>query len=361
MYRYIIRRLLAAIPTIVIISIMVSLLIRLQPGDVLMANLEEGGSFTKEGLNRMRYELGLTRTWPHQYQCWVVGDLLNWAAGSADPDALTSDGLPKDASILTLGFLGERPLIGECDGGGLIRADFGKSLDSRRDILEQIAKRSRVSVQLAFMAMVTAVVISLPLGIIAAVKQDSWIDYTSRFFSVLGLSVPDFFTATVLLYVLSVYVGWLPPFGYFSLWSDTWTNLQAYTIPAVIVGYRLSAISARMTRSAMLEVLRQDYVRTARAKGLNERPIILRHSLRNALIPVVTIMGTQLSFLLGGIVLIEVVFSLPGVGSLLLNAVEVRDYPVVQGVVLLTSCTFILMNLLVDLSYALIDPRIRYS
>ena len=359
MYRYVIRRLIAAVPTIIIISILVSLLIRLQPGSVLMANLEEGGSYTEEELDLMAYNLGITRTWPHQYQCWVVGDLLNWAVTPAVQDP--NSAVPKDGSILTLGFLGEKPLLGECDGGGLIRADFGQSLDSRRDILEQIGKRARVSIQLALMAMVVAISVALPLGIIAAVKQDSWVDYVSRLFSVLGLSVPDFFTATVLLYILSVWVGWTPPFGYFSFWSDTWTNLQAYTIPALIVGYRLSAISARMTRSAMLEVLRQDYVRTARAKGLEERPVILKHSLRNALIPVVTIMGTQLSFLLGGIVLIEVVFSLPGLGSLLLNAVEVRDYPVVQGVVVLTSITFILMNLLVDLSYALIDPRIRYS
>ena len=359
MYRYIIRRLIAAIPTIIIISVLVSLLIRLQPGNVLMANLEEGGSFTEEELERMAYDLGITRTWPHQYQCWVIGDLLNWAASPTEQ--VEGSAVPRDGSIVSIGFMGEKPLLGECDGGGLIRADFGKSLDSRRDILEQIGKRARVSVQLALMAIVTAIAIALPLGIIAAVKQDSWIDYTSRFFSVLGLSVPDFFTATVLLYVLSVWVGWLPDFRYFSIWSQPWENFQIMIFPALIVGYRLSAISARMTRSAMLEVLRQDYVRTARAKGLNERPVILKHSLRNALIPVVTIMGTQLSFMLGGIVLIEVVFSLPGLGTLLLNAVEVRDYPVVQGVVILTSVTFILMNLLVDLSYALIDPRIRYA
>ena len=340
MYRYIIRRLLAAIPTIIIISILVSLLIRLQPGDVLMSNLDEGGSYTPEELHRMRSDLGLNRSWPHQYQCWVVGDLLN-----ALPD---------------LGA-GGRPWFGDCDGDGLIRADFGTSLHSGRDVLEQIGKRSRISIQLAVMAMAIAISIALPLGIVSAVKQDSWNDYASRFFSILGLSVPDYFLATLLLYVLSVWVGWLPQFGFYALWEQPLQNLQALIFPALIVGYRLSAISARMTRSAMLEVLRQDYVRTARSKGLNERVVILRHSLRNALIPVVTIMGSQFSFLLGGIVIIEVVFSLPGVGTLALNAVEVRDYPVVQGVVLLTSFIFILMNLLVDLSYALIDPRIRYS
>ena len=340
MYRYIVRRALAAIPTIVIISVLVSLLIRLQPGDVLMAGLDEGGSFSDEQLEAMREELGLNRSWPHQYQCWVVGDLLNRI-----PDI----------------NVGGRPWIGDCEGGGLIRADFGTSLDSGRDVLEQIGKRSRISIQLAFMAMTIAIGIALPLGIVSAVKQDTPVDYASRFFSVLGLSVPDYFIATVLLYGLSVWVGWLPQFGYYALWEQPLQNLQALIFPALIVGYRLSAISARMTRSAMLEVLRQDYVRTARSKGLTERVVILRHSLRNALIPVITIMGAQFSFLLGGIVIIEIVFSLPGIGTLGLNAIQVRDYPIVQGVVLLTSVIFVTANLLVDLSYALIDPRIRYS
>ena len=209
--------------------------------------------------------------------------------------------------------------------------------------------------------MIVAVAIALPLGILSAVKQDSWIDYVARLFSIMGLSVPDYFIATVLLYGLSVWVGWLPQFGYFPIWEDPKSNLLAVVFPALIVGYRLSAISARMTRSAMLEVLRQDYVRTARSKGLNERAVIFKHSLRNALIPVITIMGSQFSFLLGGIVIIEIVFSLPGIGTLWLNAIQVRDYPVVQGVVMLTSLVFISANLLVDLSYAVIDPRIRYS
>jgi peptide/nickel transport system permease protein len=332
MYRYIIRRVLAAVPTIVIVSVLVSLLIRLQPGDVIMNGIEEGGTFTPEQLVAARHELGLDRPWIVQYQCWVLGDVLN-----------SVPGMP------------------ECDGSGLFRGDFGTSLDSGRDVLEQIGKRSRISIQLSIMAMSIAVAIALPLGIISAVKQDSWIDYVARFFSVLGLSIPDYFIATLFLYFLSVWVGWLPTFGYFSLFADPWNNFKALIFPAVIVGYRLSAISARMTRSAMLEVLRQDYVRTARSKGLTERVVIIRHSLRNALIPVITIMGAQLSHLLGGVVIIEIVFSLPGLGTLGLNAINVRDYPTVQGVVLLTSIVFVSANLLVDLSYALIDPRIRYA
>jgi peptide/nickel transport system permease protein len=165
----------------------------------------------------------------------------------------------------------------------------------------------------------------------------------------------------MLLLFLSLYVGWLPEFGYFPIWEDPSRNLQALVFPALIVGYRYSAISARMTRSAMLEVLREDYVRTARAKGLPERTVVMRHGLRNALIPVITIMGSQLSHLLGGLVVVEVIFALPGMGRLALDAVVDRDYTVLQGTVLVISTIFVVMNLIVDLSYAVIDPRIRYT
>ena len=313
---YIIRRLLIAIPSLVLVSILIAGLVRLQPGDVVMARLADSGHVTDEDIEVMRRELGLHRSFPVQYVEWM---------------------------------------------SGVLRGDLGESLWSGRDVLETLATRSRVSVQLAVMAMTVAIAVAIPLGILSAVKQNTWMDYTARMFSITGLSVPDFFLATMLLYVLSVWVGWLPDFGYTPPWEDPWANVQAFIFPALIVGYRFSAISARMTRSAMLEVLRQDYVRTARSKGLVERIIIVRHALRNALIPVVTIMGSQLTFLLGGLVIIEVVFSLPGVGTLGFEAIQVRDYPVVQGVVFFTALLFITTNLLVDLSYAVIDPRIRYS
>ena len=313
---YLIRRLIAAVPTLIVVSILVAGLIRLQPGDAIMAQLEEGGLLDEEDLIRIRAELGIDRPFPVQYWDWI---------------------------------------------NGVVVGDFGNSLENNRDVLTQIAKRSRVSVQLAIMAMAVAIVIAIPLGVISSVKQDSWVDYVARLFSIGGLSIPDYFIATILLWVLSVKVGWLPEIRYYAPWDEPAKNLQLLLFPALIVGYRLSAISARMTRSAMLEVLRQDYIRTARSKGLNERVVILRHSLRNALIPVVTIMGSQFSFLLGGVVIIEIVFSLPGIGTLLLNAVDTRDYPVVQGVVIITSLVHITANLFVDLSYAVIDPRIRYS
>ena len=313
---YLIRRLIAAVPTLIVVSILVAGLIRLQPGDAIMAQLEEGGLLDEEDLIRIRAELGIDRPFPVQYWDWI---------------------------------------------NGVVVGDFGNSLQNNRDVLTQIGKRSRVSIQLAIMAMAVAIVIAIPLGVISSVKQDSWVDYVARLFSIGGLSIPDYFIATILLWVLSVKVGWLPEIRYYVPWDEPVKNLQLLLFPALIVGYRLSAISARMTRSAMLEVLRQDYIRTARSKGLNERVVILRHSLRNALIPVVTIMGSQFSFLLGGVVIIEIVFSLPGIGTLLLNAVDTRDYPVVQGVVIITSLVHISANLFVDLSYAVIDPRIRYS
>ena len=316
MGQYIIRRLLIAIPSLIIVTILIAGLIRLQPGDVVMARLADSGHVTKEDIRVMRVDLGLDRSFPEQYVSWMAG---------------------------------------------VLRGDLGESLWSGRDVLETLATRSRVSVQLALMAMTVAVLAAVPLGILSAVKQNTWMDYAARMFSITGLSVPDFFLATMLLYVLSVWVGWLPSFGYTPPWEDPWANVQAFIFPALIVGYRFSAISARMTRSAMLEVLRQDYVRTARSKGLMEHMIIVKHALRNALIPVVTIMGSQLSFLLGGLVIIEVVFSLPGVGTLGFEAIQVRDYPVVQGVVLFTALLFVGANLLIDLSYAVIDPRIRYS
>ena len=316
MGRYIIRRLLIALPSLVIVTILISGLLRLQPGDVVMARLSEGGVVTEEQIAEMRAQLGLDKPYPQQYVEWVAG---------------------------------------------VLRGDLGDSLFKNRDVLSTLVTRSRVSVQLALMAMFFAVLAAIPLGILSAIRQDSWMDYVARLFSITGLSVPDFFLATMLLYVLSVWVGWLPEFGYTPPWEDPWKNFTAMIFPALIVGYRFSAISARMTRSAMLEVLRQDYVRTARAKGLVERVIIFKHALRNALIPVITIMGSQLTFLLGGLVIIEIVFRMPGVGTMGFEAIEVRDYPEVQGVVLFTAILFIISNLLVDLSYALIDPRIRYS
>ena len=315
MGQYIVRRLLLAVPSVLLVSLVIFSLMRIVPGDVVMARISEGGFLTEEALAEIRAELGIDRPFMQQYVSWL---------------------------------------------GHALQGDLGKSLWSDEPVLRTILERSKVSVQLAVMGMAMTVMIAIPLGVLSAIKQDSWMDYGARFFSILGLSLPDFWIATVLILFLSLYVGWLPQFGYFPLWSDPVKNLQAMIFPALIIGYRLSAISARMTRSTMLEVLREDYVRTARAKGLGERTVIYRHALRNAVLPVITIMGAQTVNLLGGLVIIETIFALPGVGRLLLDAVILRDYTVVQGMVVTFAVLFVVANLIVDLSYAVIDPRIRY-
>src|SRR4030081_434192 len=209
------------------------------------------------------------------------------------------------------------------------------------------------------MSMIIALLIALPIGVLAAVRQDTAGDYVGRLFAILGLSLPDFWLATVTITLLSIWFQWMPPIGFAPIWEDPARNLSQLLIPAFIIGARLAAVSMRMTRSSLLEVLRQDYIVTARAKGTRERAVILRHALKNAFIPVVTVIGQQFSVLLGGTVIVEFIFLQPGVGSLMLDAVLLRDYTLIQGAVLFFSAVIVLTNLLVDLSYAWLDPRIR--
>ena len=316
MTEYIFRRLLSAIPSLVLVSIIVFSLVRLVPGDVVMARLAEGGYPNDEQLAAMRAELGLDRSFAEQY--------FDWASG-------------------------------------VVRGDFGKSLWNSEPVLPRIANAMRISAQIALMSIILSIGIAVPLGVISAVRQDGVIDYGARLFAIIGLALPDFWIATMLILVLTLWVGWLPEYGdYRPLWEDPVRNLSVLIFPALIVGYRLSATASRMTRSTMLEVLREDYVRTARSKGLAEYSVVVRHALRNAIIPVITIFGGLLSFMLGGLVVIEIVFSLPGMGSLVYGAVDVRDYTILQGTVMVMAVIFIVTNLVVDLSYAVIDPRIRY-
>lgn len=316
MTEYIVRRLLSAIPSLVLVSVIIFSLVRLVPGDVVMARLAEGGYPDDAKLAAMRAELGLDRGFAEQY--------LDWA-------------------------------------GGVVRGDFGKSLWNGEPVLPRIGNAMRISAQIALMSIVISIAVAVPLGVISAVRQDGFIDYGARLFAIIGLALPDFWIATMLILALTLWVNWLPEYGdYRPLWEDPVRNLSVLIFPALIVGYRLSATASRMTRSTMLEVLREDYVRTARSKGLAEYSIVVRHALRNAIIPVITIFGGLLSFMLGGLVVIEIVFSLPGMGSLVYGAVEVRDYTILQGTVMVMAVIFIVTNLVVDLSYAVIDPRIRY-
>ena len=316
MARYILTRLLFAVPSLLFVSLVIFSLLRLIPGDAVMQLLADSGGATPELLHRMRVSLGLDQPFAVQYVVWL---------------------------------------------SHLIRGDFGRSLWTAQPVLPLVLGRMKLSLEIAIMAITIAVAIAIPLGVTSATHQNKWGDYTARLFAIGGLSIPDFFIATMLLLFLSKSLHWLPQFGWFSPITDPVENFEALIFPALIIGYRLSAVTSRMTRSAMLEVLRNDYIRTARAKGLPDRAVIVKHALRNAMIPVVTIIGSQLAGLLGGLVIVEEVFNLPGMGRLTLDAVNMRDYPIVQGTVMVMATVFVLGNLLVDLSYGLLDPRIRFS
>lgn len=242
----------------------------------------------------------------------------------------------------------------------VLRMDFGSSFVSERPVMEQLTSRIPVTFQIGIMAMIYSIGIAIPIGVISAVKQDSPIDYVTRSFAIMALAVPSFWAGQMAIVYGFEWFGWTPPLTYESLWERPIDNLKTTWLPAVILGSFLSGSVMRLTRSTMLEVMRQDYVRTARAKGLRERVVVMRHGLRNAVLPVITVIGLQVSVLISGTVVLERIFSLPGMGSFLLFSLERRDYPTVQAIVLLAAVLVLLTNLIVDLSYAFIDPRIRY-
>jgi len=316
MHRYIIRRLLLNVPVLLGVSIIVFSLMRILPGDVVYSVLGAQAGVSEESLQRIRRELGLDKPFHEQYFVWV---------------------------------------------GGMLQGDMGKSLTTGRSVRDELVRRIPITAQLAVMSLLLAIVISIPVGIISATRQDSWSDYFGRLFAIGGLSIPDFWLGTVALVFLAVYARYSPPIDYASPIDDLGKNMELYLLPTVILGIRLSATSMRMTRSTMLEVLRQDYIRTAWSKGLKERAVIYRHALKNAMIPVITILGTQLSNLLGGTVVIETIFLIPGIGRLTLEAISSRDYTQVQGNIVFFAVIMITMNLIVDITYAWFDPRIRYA
>jgi peptide/nickel transport system permease protein len=298
-----------------LVSLAVFSLVRILPGDAVLMQLDAAAAPTPEQLARARQELGIDRPFLEQYRTWMTG---------------------------------------------VVHGDLGRSLITRRPVTQELAKRISLTSHLAVMSMIVALLIALPIGVLAAVRQDTPADYVGRLGAILGLSLPDFWLATVTITVLAIWFQWIPPIGFVPIWEDPARNLSQLLIPALIIGARLAAVSMRMTRSSLLEVLRQDFVVTARAKGAPERTVIIRHALKNAFIPVVTIIGQQFSVLLGGTVIVEFIFLQPGVGSLLLDAVLLRDYTVIQGAVLFFAAVIVAMNLLVDLSYSWLDPRIRY-
>jgi peptide/nickel transport system permease protein len=243
---------------------------------------------------------------------------------------------------------------------GLARLDLGTSMWTGSPITEEIRLRFALSLQLAIMATIVATLLAIPLGILAAVKQDTWVDYAVRVFSIAGLAMPSFWLGILLILTLLVVFHWLPPMVFTPLWVNPWENLQQLIWPALAVGYRYSAVSTRMMRSAMLEVLREDYIRTARAKGLWQKLILSRHALKNAMLPVLTIISLEFAFLLGGLVVTEQVFNLNGLGMLFVEAISRRDYTLTQALVMLVATVFLIVNFAVDIAYGWLDPRIRY-
>jgi peptide/nickel transport system permease protein len=311
--RYIATRLLIAIPSLMIASMVVFTLPRLIPGDAVQLMLEEK-AYAKD-IEELRAKLGLDRPLHVQY--------VEWAGRAA-------------------------------------RGDLGESLWTRRPVLEEIAHRLPITLELALIALGIALFIALPVGILAAVRQDSLGDLVARSLAIMGLSVPGFWLATLIIVLPAIWWNWRPTGDFTPFAADPLGNLRHMLLPALVLGIAAAAALMRLTRGMLLEVLRQDYVRTAWAKGLAERAIVLKHALRNGIIPVVTLLGTQLPQIIGGTVVIETIFGLPGMSRFLFDAINQRDYPVIQGVNLVVVSTVVVVNLAVDALYAVLDPRIRY-
>ena len=323
MYQYIAKRLLLVIPTLFGAAVLVFLLLRLIPGDICDMRLAgEGGLVDEETLNTCRIAMGLNKS------LWLQFFDFIW---------------------------------------GFIRFDLGISMWTGQPISHEIGLRFHLSLQVAIMATVASIIIAIPLGTISAIKQNTWIDYFVRAFSIAGIAIPSFWLGIIIILGLLIttqyFSGtpWMPPIQFVPIWEDPMHNLSQLLWPALATGYRYSAVATRMTRSTLLEVLREDYVRTARAKGLLEKVIINRHALKNAMLPVVTVIGIEFAFLMGGLVVTEQVFNLNGLGKLFVESVDHHDFTMTQALVMLVVTIFGFTNLIVDIFYAWLDPRIRYS
>jgi len=314
MGRYVFQRLLLVIPTLLGVTIFVSLLVRFIPGGAAAAFCAEG--CTAEQSAAIEKSLGLDRPWPVQYVEWV---------------------------------------------GNALQGDLGEGFQNRRSVMDDIKTRLPVTMQLGIMAMIIGLLIALPVGIISAIRQDSLIDYIARSSAIAWLSLPSFWLGTLIIAYGGKYFGWAPPLTYKSFLESPGENLTITLIPALLLGAALSGTVMRLSRTQMLEVMRQDYIRTAWSKGLKERTIIARHAIRNAFIPVITVIGLQIPILVGGSVIVETIFNVPGIGRYLVTAINQRDYPIIQGVNLVVATVVVLTNVVVDVSYSVLDPRVRYS
>jgi peptide/nickel transport system permease protein len=317
MRTYVAKRLLLIVPTLLGVAALVFFIMRVIPGDVTLLILggDQAGRIDPAQIAAMKHQLGLDQPLLVQFGTWL------W---------------------------------------GVLRFDFGTSLWTGQPVIEELLIRLPLSLELALLASMVSVLIAVPLGMLAAVRQDSWVDYVVRIISIGGLAIPSFWVGILCILLLVIYFGWGPPLEFTPPWVDPWANFQQMVWPVVTVGYRYAAVTTRMTRSTVLEVLREDYIRTAWAKGLREGAVVIRHALKNAMLPVITLIGTEFAFLIGGLVVTETVFTLNGVGRFVVDAVAHRDYPVVQALVFLIAFSFVIVNLLVDLTYAWFDPRIRY-
>ncbi|HTI53822.1 MAG TPA: ABC transporter permease [Verrucomicrobiae bacterium] len=317
MRTYLTKRLLLIVPTLFGVAAVVFLIMRVIPGDVTLLILggDQTGRIDPQQLAAMRHQLGLDQPLAVQFGAWL------W---------------------------------------GVLRLDFGTSLWTGQPVIEEVLIRLPLSLEVAILATIVSVLLAIPLGMIAAVRQDSWVDYVIRVVSIGGQAIPSFWVGILVILALVIYFGWGPPLEFTPPWVDPWANFQQLVWPVLTVGYRYAAVTTRMTRSTVLEVLREDYIRTAWAKGLRERAVVIRHALKNAMLPVITLVGTEFAFLIGGLVVTETVFTLNGVGRFVVDAVAHRDYPVVQALVFLIALCFVVVNLLIDLTYAWFDPRIRY-
>jgi peptide/nickel transport system permease protein len=320
MGEYAIRRVLLVIPTLLATTVLVFALFWIVPGDPALTILAGGegdsGTVSTEQLEQLRQSLGLDRPIYVQYASWL------W---------------------------------------NVLRGDLGTSLWYKTPVWDQLQDRFLVTMELAVMAMLLAFLLAVPLGITSAVKQDTGFDYLSRVFSTIGIALPTFWLGILIVYALATFFQWLPPLGYATVWEDPLTNLQQLIFPAATLAFHDLAFTARVTRSSMLEVMREDYLRTARAKGVMEIVVVGRHALKNALLPVVTVSGYQFGRLLGGVIIVESIFVVPGLGTMLIDSIVHRDFIVLQAIVLLIAAVVLVLNLAIDLLYGVLDPRIRYQ
>ena len=318
MQQYTLKRIGLFIPTLFLMTIMVFVVMRIVPGDPAIALLEGdgGGSYTAQDLQNLREKLGTDRNMAVQYVDWV---------------------------------------------GGIFQGDFGDSYWFKASVMSELGDRMPRTLELAILAIVLSVIFSVPLGVISAIKPDGWLDFGARTFTIVGIAIPNFLMAVLMIIFLLTVFNWLPPLGYVELWDNPIKNMQQMIFPAIALAIYDMAFIARVTRSSMMEVLREDYMRTARAKGLSERVVLVRHGLKNAFLPILTISGWQFARLFEGAVIIETIFLIPGVGRILIEAIFHRDFPMIQAVIVVIGTGVLLINLVVDLLYGWIDPRIRYN